>query len=222
MKTIIIADNQDITNAGIRYLIHQKDSQYQFFEAKKKKDLIDLLQSHPDAIVIIDYTLFNFESSDEMLILQERFNKSHWLLFSLELSISFLKNILYNNSSFSIITKESPCEEVYMALRLIENNNRYICNDVSQLILSDSINQKSEASVMIATDNQLTATEKIVLKEIAMGKTTKEIAAEKNLSFHTINSHRKNIFRKIGVNNVHEATKYAFRAGIIDLAEYYI
>ena len=33
---------------------------------------------------------------------------------------------------------------------------------------------------------------------------------------------RKNIFRKIGVNNVHEATKYAMRAGIVDLAEYYI
>ena len=40
--------------------------------------------------------------------------------------------------------------------------------------------------------------------------------------FHTINSHRKNIFRKLGVNNVHEATKYAMRAGIVDLAEYYI
>ena len=71
-------------------------------------------------------------------------------------------------------------------------------------------------------DHLLTQTEKNILKEIALGKTTKEIAAEKNLSFHTINSHRKNIFRKLGVNNVHEATKYAMRAGIVDLAEYYI
>ena len=49
-----------------------------------------------------------------------------------------------------------------------------------------------------------------------------EIAKEKNLSKHTINKHRKNIFRNLGVNNVHEATKYAMRAGIVDLAEYYI
>ena len=49
-----------------------------------------------------------------------------------------------------------------------------------------------------------------------------KLAAEKILSFHTINSHRINIFRKLGVNNVHEATKYAMRAGIVDLAEYYI
>jgi DNA-binding CsgD family transcriptional regulator len=61
-----------------------------------------------------------------------------------------------------------------------------------------------------------------ILKEIALGKTTKEIAAERNLSFHTVNSHRKNIFRKLNVNNAHEATKYAMKAGIVDLVEYYI
>ena len=71
-------------------------------------------------------------------------------------------------------------------------------------------------------DDLLTPAERSVLKEIALGKTTKEIAAEKNLSFHTVNSHRKNIFRKLGVNNVHEATKYAMKAGIVDLVEYYI
>jgi len=80
------------------------------------------------------------------------------------------------------------------------------------------IGKQSSAPV----ENVLTNTEKIILKEIALGKTTKEIAAERNLSFHTVNSHRKNIFRKLEVNNVHEATKYAMRAGIVDLAEYYI
>ena len=62
----------------------------------------------------------------------------------------------------------------------------------------------------------------MVLHEIALGKTTKEIAFEHNLSFHTINTHRKNIFRKLEVNNVHDAIKYALRAGIIDSSEYYI
>jgi len=80
----------------------------------------------------------------------------------------------------------------------------------------------SAAATTMQDDHLLTASEKVILKEIALGKTTKEIAAEKNLSFHTINSHRKNIFRKLGVNNAHEATRYAMRAGIVDVAEYYI
>ena len=69
---------------------------------------------------------------------------------------------------------------------------------------------------------KLTKTETEILKCIALGMTTKEIAERRFSSFHTINTHRKNIFRKLGVNNVHEATKYALRAGLIDSAEYYI
>ncbi|NLD23852.1 MAG: response regulator transcription factor, partial [Bacteroidales bacterium] len=53
----------------------------------------------------------------------------------------------------------------------------------------------------------LTASEKKILHEIALGKTTKEIAVEKNLSFHTVNTHRRNIYSKLGVNSVNEATR---------------
>ena len=68
----------------------------------------------------------------------------------------------------------------------------------------------------------LTKTETEILKDIALGMTTKEIAEKRFSSFHTVNTHRKNIFRKLNVNNVHEATKYALRAGLVDTGEYYI
>ena len=54
------------------------------------------------------------------------------------------------------------------------------------------------------------------------GKLTKEIAYERGSSIHTINSHRKNIFRKLNVNCAHDAIKYALRAGLVDQAEFYI
>ena len=115
--------------------------------------------------------------------------------------------------------KDNSKEEIMSALQCASRKQRYICNHVSNLLLSGTSSPLAASSM---DDHLLTQTEKNILKEIALGKTTKEIAAEKNLSFHTINSHRKNIFRKLGVNNVHEATKYAMRAGIVDLAEYYI
>lgn len=71
-------------------------------------------------------------------------------------------------------------------------------------------------------ENRLTPTETEILRDIALGLTTREIAEKRYSSFHTVNTHRKNIFRKIGVNNVHEATRYALRAGMVDSAEYYI
>ena len=68
----------------------------------------------------------------------------------------------------------------------------------------------------------LTSTETEIIKAIALGKTTKEIAAERFSSIHTVTTHRKNIFRKLGINTAHEAVKYALRAGLIDPSEFYI
>ena len=90
----------------------------------------------------------------------------------------------------------------------------------------------AEGEVRIAADKQrhrdadvresLTVTEKEVLRLIASGKTVKEIAAIRSSSEHTIVAHKKNIFRKLGVNNVYEATRYALRSGLVEMMEYYI
>ncbi len=68
----------------------------------------------------------------------------------------------------------------------------------------------------------LTATEMEIVKAIAQGKTTKEIAEERFSSIHTITTHRKNIFRKLDVNTAHEAIKHALRAGWVNPSEFYI
>ena len=161
-------------------------------------------------MIILDYTLFNFAGADELIVLQERFKEADWILFSDELSLNFLRQVLFSSMAFGVVMKDNSKEEIMTAIQCATRKQRYICNHVSNLLLSGTSSPLAASSM---DDHLLTQTEKNILKEIA---------AEKNLSFHTINSHRKNIFRKLGVNNVHEATKYAMRAGIVDLAEYYI
>ena len=221
MREYIIADNQDITKAGMMFLLSKQKDVSQLLSVDNKTELIRELRLHPQAVVILDYTLFDFAGADELIVLRERFKEVDWLLFSDELSIGFLRQVLFSSMAFGVVMKDNSKEEILTALQCASRKERFICNHVTNLLLSGNIQQVS-SSTNIQEDHLLTATEKNILKEIASGKTTKEIAAEKNLSFHTIDSHRKNIFRKLGVNNVHEATKYAMRAGIVDLAEYYI
>ena len=203
------------------FLLSKQKDVSQLLSVDNKTELIRELRLHPQAVVILDYTLFDFAGADELIVLRERFKEVDWLLFSDELSIGFLRQVLFSSMAFGVVMKDNSKEEILTALQCASRKERFICNHVTNLLLSGNIQQVS-SSTNIQEDHLLTATEKNILKEIASGKTTKEIAAEKNLSFHTINSHRKNIFRKLGVNNVHEATKYAMRAGIVDLAEYYI
>lgn len=221
MREYIIADNQDITQAGMMFLLSKQKDVSLLLTADNKAELISALRLHPQAVVILDYTLFDFAGADELIVLRERFKEVDWLLFSDELSLGFLRQVLFSSMAFGVVMKDNSKEEILTALQCASRKERYICNHVSNLLLSAQA-QHASSVANIQEDHLLTTTEKNILKEIACGKTTKEIAAEKNLSFHTINSHRKNIFRKLGVNNAHEATKYAMRAGIVDLAEYYI
>jgi len=217
MRNIIIADNQDISNAGWHYLLKNQIDFTAIHDVSEKKELLALLIEYPTSLVILDYTLFDFDSVNELLILESRFAKVDWILFSDELSEEFLRTLLYNTHSFSVLLKDSTKEEIGSALKEAYKGYRYICNHVSNMLLDNNKNQHNLNARQI-----LTITEQEILKEMALGKTTKEIAAHRNVSAHTIMTHRKNIFRKIEVNNVHEATKYAMRSGIVDMAEYYI
>ncbi|MBI5008743.1 MAG: response regulator transcription factor [Bacteroidia bacterium] len=69
---------------------------------------------------------------------------------------------------------------------------------------------------------QLTPSEMEIVRLISEGLTTKEIASRKNISFHTVITHRKNIFRKLGVSSVSELIMYAIKSGWINMIEYHI
>lgn len=220
MREYIIADNQDITKAGMMFLLSRQKDTALLLEADNKAELIQQLRLHPTAIVILDYTIFDFSGAEELIVLHERFKEADWLLFSDDLSVPFLRQVLFSSRTFGVVMKDNSKEEIFSALQCATRKERFICNHVSNLLLSGS--GLSSPTHPAIKDDLLTPTERSILKEIASGKTTKEIAAERNLSFHTVNSHRKNIFRKLNVNNAHEATKYAMKAGIVDLVEYYI
>jgi len=154
MRNYIIADNQELTGFALQSLL-KRDESNAIYRAVDKAGLVALLKEHENAVVLLDYTLFDFADEDQLLIVAERFNLSDW--------------------------------------------------------------QQEEE-----TQSILTTTETEIVKAIALGKTTKEIATERFSSIHTITTHRKNIFRKLGINTAHEAVKYALRAGLIDPSEFYI
>jgi two-component system, NarL family, response regulator LiaR len=216
MKPVILADPQDITKAGLLFFLGNLKDHGLVSEADTKKELLIHLTSEHDAVVILDYTLFDFSGPEDLLNVSYRFSNIHWVLFSEELSSDFIRNFLINSNRFSIIFKDCSKEEINTALTLSLKNERFICNRASNQLLGKQ-NQHIDKP-----DNTLTTSEKEILRLIALGKTNKEIAQERFSSIHTITTHRKNIFRKLEVNSVHDATKYALRAGILDSAEYYI
>jgi DNA-binding NarL/FixJ family response regulator len=213
-KTLIImADNQPLTRAGLLHLIRQMSGNSLVQEATDKTTLIKLLVQHPHAAVLLDYTLFDFTQVQELINLCARFSAAHVLLISADLSSSFVKMVAVGATNTSMVFKGSAYAEITEALLSTLRAERYLCPHVQELL-----------NVQEAQDetNPLTRTEMEILKLMALGKSSKEIATMRYLSQHTVVSHRKNIFRKLGVNTVYEATRYAMRMGLIDVIDYQI
>ena len=213
MGKYILADNQELTRFALESLLRQ-DEQNVVYRVSDKAGLVELLKKHENAFVLLDYTLFDFADEDQLLIVAERFALSEWILISDELTPKFLRRVVYASHQFSIVFKDGPLSEVREALQTVAHHQRFI----SQRALGAIISQQLEDD----HPNILTETETEIVRAIAQGKTTKEIANERFSSVHTITTHRKNIFRKLGVNTAHEVIKYALRAGLVDSSEFYI
>ncbi len=217
-RKIFVADNQDITRFGVIYLLVQEMGINCVDEAFSKKEILESLKRFPESILIIDYSNLDFERVEEILIISEKYSKVSFLFISDDYSFDFLKRLIMSEGNFSFLSKDCSSDDFKYCINKILDNDRFIARNLYSRIF-ESIKHVTEEEKTISL---LTPMEKMVLQEIAKGKTTKEIAELKNLSFHTINTHRKNIFRKIDVNNVKEAIRYAIRAGLIDMVEYNI
>ena len=210
---IIIADKQDITRIGLTCVL-ERMGQGSVKTAASKHEIVDMLSEQPQAAVFVDYSLIDIQDIDELLILSLRFTQTHWVLWCEELTTDFLRRLISSSSNIGVLFKDCDLYEIEQCITATLLRQRFICQRTAELLLATDP-QPAETVL-------LTPTETEILKDIAWGMTTREIAERRFSSFHTVNTHRKNIFRKLGVNNVHEATRYALRAGLIDAAEYYI
>ena len=214
MGKYILADNQELTRFALESLL-KKDEGNVVYKATDKAGLVELLKEHEAAVVVLDYTLFDFADEDQLLIVAERFALSEWILISDELTPQFLRRVIYSSHQFSIVYKDGTLKDFLDALDDVSRHSRHISQRALETIIIQQQEEEERPSV-------LTTTEMEIVKAIAQGKSTKEIANERFSSVHTITTHRKNIFRKLGINTAHEAVKYALRAGLIDPSEFYI
>ena len=213
MANFILADNQEVTRYALENYI-RKDESNTVCRAIDKVALTQRLRDNENSVVVLDYALFDIGDINQLIVLSERFSMARWLLFSSEMSHQFLNKVLYSSHQFSVVFKDDSIKDIREALQTAAAGQRFVSQQAMEQILA---RRHSEEKADV-----LTATEIEIVRAIAKGKTTKEIAEERFSSVHTITTHRKNIFRKLGVNTAHEAIKYGIRAGWISTSEFYI
>lgn len=213
---IIIADNQYLITEALQKLIGDEIPDVETVLATNKPELVRALLSYPNSLVILDHHQLGLKNILEIkeIILQGR-----------EIRMVIMTNALQNNEIAELTTmgvrnimlKTADRDELLDGLHSALARKNYYCQQVLERITD--IHHEKPA---FKEDAHLTAAEIEIIKAIAEGYTTKQIAENKHISHHTVNTHRKNIFRKLQVNNTSELLMLAIRKGIVDVIDYQI
>jgi DNA-binding NarL/FixJ family response regulator len=213
---ILIADKQYLIARSLTALI-EENLPYTIKEVvNSRPDLERSLSSGALAMLIIDVNQFEFDRKADLKNTLS-LNPSVPVLV---LTNSITKEDLTDLNSIgirNILFKSAAEEELLLAIDMTLHNKKYYGQEVMDILM-----ESGEWKRVTHESTSLTVAEIEIVKLIAEGLTTKEIASKKHVSFHTIMTHRKNIFRKAKVNNASELVMFAIRAGLIDLIEYQI
>jgi DNA-binding NarL/FixJ family response regulator len=216
---IFIADNQSFTRAGVVAILSEYyNSRLLVEQIDNKEDLFRRLPVVQPHLLVIDFDLFNFDAIGELSEIKKIVPGIGILIVTNnKLADDILSVLDYGITNY--ITKSCAKEELIEAVNATVNNRKYFSSDILDVLLARKAATRKAAK---PHNGQITSTEQEIIRLIAQGFTTKEIAAARKLSYHTIITHRKNIFRKLSICNSSELILYAMRSGIIDTTEYYI
>jgi DNA-binding NarL/FixJ family response regulator len=209
--TLVIADTQDLTTAGIRYLLTSTDISI-LAEANKFEHLWRIFKKEvPDAL-ILDHTKLKDFQLTQFLSLHQEYSSVGVLIISTDENKDTIIKLLEAGVT-GYLTKDCSKEEILMALRATVKGEKFFCHKVLDILIEDRVKKvPSEESVSGITEREIQ-----IIQLVARGNSTQRIAQELNLSPHTINSHRKNILKKLKIKSPAELVIYAIDKGLITI-----
>lgn len=207
---ILLADAQPLTRAGLKYLLESRKDITIAGEVSERSTLLKQIKSARPDLLIIDYKFLNNFGVEDIFRIKEISPATEVLAISSDSDKTSILKVLESGIK-GFLTKECSTEEIINAVYAAAKGEKFFCNKVFDVLMEKHLSKEEQD----CAPTNLTIRETQVLKLIAEGNSTLQIAKELHLSPHTINTHRKNMIRKLGIKSPTEFVMYAIDMGII-------
>ena len=202
---VLIADSQFLTRKGISTLVDSLDEFQLIEESATNEGLAEKVSRLKPDLVVMGLT----EKSETLLKeLSTVSSATNFLVISSLLRRDVLKGLLSMGIK-GIVTKNCSEEEITNGMKSVAKGNRFFCNTILDLVVAGPEEEEN------CEPTNLSPREYEVLSLITKGFKTNQIAETLFLSVHTVNSHRKNILRKLNLKSPAELIVYALETGLV-------
>ena len=201
---VVIVDDHPMVTEGIQSILEGYDDIEVIAALACGQDIIDRIGDLAPDVVLLDLNMPGIGGLSTTEILLERRPGTRVLILSMHDSPEYIASALSHGAS-GYVLKDVPVDEIKRAIDAVMAGQRYLCTGA----------QGSLAPFSTPEREQLTNREQTILLQLAQGKSNKEVAGALDISVRTVETHRKNIKRKLGISSTAGLTRYALEHGVL-------
>jgi len=201
---VLIVDDHPMVADGIRAILESYDDINVIATLSNGQEVLDQVDSLSPDVILMDLNMPQVGGLTATEILLERNPDTRILILSMHNAPEYVSTAM-SHGARGYLLKDIPTDEIHTAIQTVMGGETYLCGGASAA-LKPTTGKGGEA---------LTAREQTILLQLAQGQSNKEVAAELDISVHTVETHRKNIKRKLGINSTAGLTRYAMEHGVL-------
>lgn len=209
---VLIADDHRLVRAGLRALIADLPGFEVVGEAADGRQAVsEAARLQPD-VLLLDIAMPGMSGLEALTELHRAQPELRAIILSMSASEEHVAHALRHGAR-GYLLKDSAPAELELALRAVMAGQTWLSPPVSKPVIDEYVQRVGSDT----TTDGLTPRQREVLKRIAEGASTKEIAFELDLSIKTIETYRSQIMERLGIQDIAGLVRYAIRQGIVAL-----
>ncbi len=210
---VLLADDHKLVRAGIRSLLENLPEVEVVAEASDGHEAIRLVEQNEPQIVLMDLAMPGLNGLEATRHLTKTFPEVRVLILSIYADEEHVYQALRAGAA-GYLLKGAATEELELAIRSVARGETYLSPPVSKPVIMEYIRR---TNVGLTSRERLSPRQAQILKLIAEGRTTKQVALELAISVKTVETHRSALMMRIGVHDVAGLVRYAVKVGLVDL-----
>lgn len=203
---IVLADDHRIVRSGLRWVLESEDDFEIVGEAEDGASLVELLDEVDTDVVVLDIRMPGLGGLDVLPQLREEHPGTKVVILSMHDEPLFIRTAIERGAS-AYLLKSAGTAELMKALRLVADGKSYVQSELTGQVLAEVVDPGADPPSRRGLE---------VLRLVADGSSTAEIAEALGLSEATVKSVLQQIFERLGVSNRAEAVAAALRQGLIE------
>ena len=213
MIRILLADDHALVRRGVRLILEQEPDLRVVAEAGDGAEAVALLRESEVDLAVLDISMPRMTGLQAAVEISRRRSPPRILMLSMHDNEQYFFGALKAGAS-GYVLKSVADEDLVTACRAAMRGETFLYPGAESTLVRDYLDRLRRGDRMPAS--VLTPREDEVIKLIAEGRSSKEIARDLTIALKTVERHRANILGKLGMRDRTDLTRYAIRAGLIE------